>query len=134
MSDRMKNAKDVDAYIASAPEESRDRLVALRRVIRESAPEATERISYGIPFYEYGGTGYKGRLVYFAAFKEHISLFLPDAGKLPATLARPMEKYHAGKATFHFSLDEAMPLALIGRVVKRMVKERDRSSPAGGKR
>jgi len=127
----MKKTQDVDSYIAEAPEEIRDRLVELRRVIREAAPKATERISYSMPFYEYGGTGYKGRLVYFAAFKKHISVFLPYAGLLPKVLARKMEKYHVGKATYRFPSDQACPFGLIGRVIKGLVKERDRLNRPG---
>lgn len=72
----MKTPKDVDSYIEAAPKEIRATLTELRRVIKSVAPGASELISYGMPFYEYGGTGYKGRLVYFAVFKKHISLFI----------------------------------------------------------
>jgi uncharacterized protein YdhG (YjbR/CyaY superfamily) len=130
----VKPTKDVESYIAEAPEEIRDRLVELRRVIRKAAPKATERVSYSMPFYEYGRTGYRGRLVYFAAFKKHISVFLPYAGMLPKELTREMEKYHAGKATFRFPLDQAFPFGLIGRVIKGQVKERDRLNRTEGAR
>lgn len=82
-----------------------------------------------MPFYEYGGTGYKGRLAYFAAFKNHISVFLPYAGMLPKELARGMGKYHAGKATYRFPLDQQFPVSLIGKVIKELVKQRDKLKP-----
>lgn len=125
----MENPKDVDSYLAETPEAIRDRLVELRRAIQKAAPRATERISYGMPFYEYGGTGYKGRLVYFAAFKNHISLFLPYAGMLPKEFARSLGKYHAGKATYRFPLDQPFPVSLIGKVIKELVKQRDKIKP-----
>jgi uncharacterized protein YdhG (YjbR/CyaY superfamily) len=121
----MRTFKDVDSYLAEAPDEIRDRLIKLRRTIQKAAPKAMERISYGIPFYEYGGTGYKGRLVYFAAFKNHISVFLPSSGALSKELAREINKYHAGKATYKFPLNEPFPFPLIGKVVKEMVKQRN---------
>jgi uncharacterized protein YdhG (YjbR/CyaY superfamily) len=119
----MKTPKDVDAYIAAAPEQVRATLTELRRVIKDAAPKAAERISYGMPFYEYGGTGYKGRLVYFAAFKKHISLFITPwrAETVPAEL----EKYYVGKATYQFPLDKPIPFRLIGKTVRALVKERD---------
>ena len=122
----MKKAKDVDSYIAAAPKEVRPTLIELRRVIKNAAPKASERISYSMPFYEYGGTGYKGRLVYFAAFKKHISLFITpwNAEAIPAALA----KYHAGKATYRFPLDQPFPFQLIGRTVKSLVRERDQAN------
>lgn len=119
----MKSPKDVDSYIEGAPKEIRATLVELRRVIKHAAPKAVERISYGMPFYEYGGTGIKGRLVYFAAFKHHISLFVTpwnDKAIPPAFLA-----FHVTKATYQFSLDEPLPFTLIEKTIKALVKERD---------
>ena len=125
----MKTPKDVDSYIATAPKEVRATLTELRRVIRNAAPGALERISYGMPFYEYGGTGYKGRLVYFAAFKNHISLFITPwhAVTVPPELA----KYHVSKATYRFALDKPMPFTLIGKTVKALVRERDKANNPG---
>jgi uncharacterized protein YdhG (YjbR/CyaY superfamily) len=56
--------KDVDAYIAAAPTETRGKLVQLRKIIKAAAPKADEGISYKVPYYRYHGA-----LVYFAAFK-----------------------------------------------------------------
>lgn len=116
-------SQDVDSYIAGMPEEVRDTLLKLRRVIKRAVPQVREHISYGIPFYEYGGSGYKGRLIYFAAFKKHVSVFIPPslAGGCPPGL----EKYQAAKASFHFPLNTPIPFALIGRTVKALKKRRD---------
>ncbi|HEY6410529.1 MAG TPA: DUF1801 domain-containing protein [Ktedonobacteraceae bacterium] len=53
----------MDEYIANAPEDLQSKLTQLRKTIKDSAPEAVERISYGMPYYEY-----KGRLAYFSYF------------------------------------------------------------------
>lgn len=42
----MKKARDVDEYIANAPENVRDKLKALRKTIKDSASGAEEKISY----------------------------------------------------------------------------------------
>jgi len=68
----MKCAKDVDEYIANAPEEVRGKLQGIRAVIKKAVPDAEERISYGMPYY-----GYQGRLAYFAYAKGHIGLYVP---------------------------------------------------------
>src|SRR5689334_10163029 len=122
----MKKATSVSAYIAAAPPAVRARLKQLRQAIKRAAPNAAERISYGMPFYEYGGTGYKGRLVYFAVFKKHISLFI--IARHAETVAAELAKYHAGKATYRFDLDKPIPFTLIGRTVKALVRERDKQS------
>jgi len=56
----MKPIRNVDEYIALAPKEMQGKLKELRATIKAAAPRAQERISYGMPYYEY-----KGRLVYF---------------------------------------------------------------------
>jgi uncharacterized protein YdhG (YjbR/CyaY superfamily) len=119
-----KTPKDVDSYIAQAPKGVQPRLTKLREIIKKTAPKAAERISYGMPFYEYGGTGYKGRLIYFAYFKKHISLFItPWYDK---TLPTELNKYHAGKATYQFPLDQPFPFALVAKTIQKMVEERDK--------
>lgn len=118
----MNKVETVTEYIAQTPKEVRNVLTKLRTVIKKSAPNATEKISYGMPFYEYGGTGIKGRLVYFAAFKKHISLFITprDTEKISPEL----KKYHISKATYQFPLDKPLPFALIEKTVRALVKER----------
>lgn len=119
----MNRPKDVDAYIAQVPLRVRGTLSKLRGVIKKAAPKAIERISYGMPFYEYGGTGYKGRLVYFAAFKNHISLFIIP--RYSDAIPTGLQKYHASKATYQFPLDKPLPFGLIERSIKALVKEID---------
>jgi uncharacterized protein YdhG (YjbR/CyaY superfamily) len=121
----MKKAKSVSAYIAAAPPAVRARLKRLRQVIKRAAPQATERISYGIPFYEYGGTGYKGRLIYFAAFKQHIGVFIPPK---PSRGYGRLERYRTAKSSFRFPLDKPFPFALLGQTVKKLVQQRDREA------
>ena len=121
----MKKAKSVSAYIAAAPPAVRARLKRLRQVIKRAAPKATERISYGIPFYEYGGAGYNGRLIYFAAFKQHIGVFIPPK---PSRGYGRLERYRTAKSSFRFPLDQPLPFALLGQTVKKLVQQRDRES------
>ena len=120
----MKTFGDVDSYIAESPDEIRGILKELRRVIKSAAPKAIEKISYGMPFYEYGGTGIKGRLIYFAAFKKHISLFItPWYSK---SIPSEMKQYHISKATYQFPLNKPLPLKLIRDTVKALIAEREK--------
>ncbi len=118
-----KASNEVDSYIAAMPKEVRSVLIRLRGVIKKAAPKAWERISYGMPFYEYGGSGYKGRLIYFATFKKHISVFIAP-GVAGQSLGE-LEKYRASKSSFHFPLYKPLPFALIGRTVRQLVKKLD---------
>jgi len=70
--------ESIDAYIASFPAEIQQTLQTLRQVIKETAPEASEKISYQLPTF-----ALHGNLVHFAAFKNHIG-FYPGAGGIAA--------------------------------------------------
>lgn len=109
-------SSEVDAYIAAAPKAAQPLLRRLRALIKEAAPKAEERISYRMPHYHY-----HGRLVYFAAFKDHIGLY--PAGY--AEKYKDLRKYMSGKGTLRFPLDEPLPAALIKRFIKTRVKENE---------
>lgn len=115
--------KNVDEYISSCQADVQVVLKKLRLIIKKAAPKAAEQISYGMPFYEYGGKGYSGRLLYFAAFKKHISLFIPPGKN--EIVPNELKKYHISKATYQFPLDKLLPFHLIEKTIKALVKERD---------
>lgn len=99
----------VDAYIAAFPPEIRLILERIRQVAREVAPQAEERISYGMPALFQDGV-----LVYYAAFKQHIGLYPPVADDaLKPLLAR----YAGPKGNLKFPLHEPIPYELVARVV-----------------
>jgi uncharacterized protein YdhG (YjbR/CyaY superfamily) len=115
---RMSRRMDVDGYIAAAPKEAQNKLGEIRKAIKSVAPKAEEKISYGMPYYSY-----KGRLAYFAAFKDHLSLFAmpPIVGAEKAEL----RKYQTGKSTLRFPLGEKLPVPLIRKLVRAGVKRNE---------
>lgn len=115
--------KDVDEYISSFPTEVQTVLSKIRARIKKVAPKAAEQISYGMPFYEYGGKGLKGRLVYFAAFKKHISLFITPRNN--ETIPDELQAYHISKATYQFPLNKPCPFNLIEKTIKALVDARN---------
>jgi uncharacterized protein YdhG (YjbR/CyaY superfamily) len=124
--------KDVDEYISSFPAEVQQVLKKIRSTILKAAPKAAERISYGMPFYEYGGKGYEGRLIYFAVFKKHISVFITPRNT--ATVPLEMQKFHVSKSTYAFPLNKPFPFAILGQTVKALVSERDNKGSQTNKR
>lgn len=114
----MKKPTDVDTYIASAPKEVRGRLKEIRTAIKESAPDAVERISYGMPYYEY-----KGRLAYFRVAKAHIGLYIPSP--VVEEHKKELEDYETTKATIRLPLDKKLPVELIKKLVRAKVKSND---------
>lgn len=114
----MKNTSgkhDVDAYIAAAPKQTQATLKQLRRTIRAAAPQADERLSYKMPFYYY-----HGRVAYFAAWKDHVSMY-----GIPTTLTKFQKQiapFLTSKSTLKFPLGTRLPVTLIANLVKAQVK------------
>jgi uncharacterized protein YdhG (YjbR/CyaY superfamily) len=110
-------AETVDDYIRDFPREVREVLKALRRAIREVAPDAEESISYRIPTYRIG----KKPLVYFAAYQHHVSLY-PSTERSVEPLPR-LAPYRSGRGTLKFPLDKPVPLASVKQFVRLRLKE-----------
>jgi len=106
----------IDEYIAQFPENVQHILVKLRAVIKESAPEAEEKISYQMPaFYLNGG------LVWFGVYKHHIGFYPRTSGMEAFT--EELSAYKGTKGSVHFPLDKPMPYELISKLVKVRVAE-----------
>lgn len=80
-------------------------------------------MSYGIPtFYM------NGNLVHFSAYKEHIGFYPgPEAIK---KFSREISNYKWAKGSVQFPLGKALPLGLIGKIIRfrvRKMTEKDKS-------
>jgi uncharacterized protein YdhG (YjbR/CyaY superfamily) len=114
----MKTAKDVDSYIKSAPKEAQPKLKEVRAAIKAAAPQAAEKISYGMPYYHYNG-----RLAYFSIAKKHIGLYIPTP--VVAEHKKELEGFYAEGATIRFPFDKKLPIALVKKLVKARAKKND---------
>lgn len=104
----------IDEYIMSFPENVQKKLTALRKLIRQAAPDAQEKISYQMPtFY------LNGNLIHFAAFAKHIGLYPTPSGT--ANFKRELSRFVHGKGSVQFPLEEPLPTDLIKRIVKYRV-------------
>jgi uncharacterized protein YdhG (YjbR/CyaY superfamily) len=115
---------DVDEYISQAPEELQPRLQQLRATILAAAPGAKERISYGMPYYEY-----KGRLIYFQLWKKHIGLYALTAPVLEEHKV-DLKGRLMPKGTVRLPLDEELPVGLVTRLVKAQARENEKAEMA----
>lgn len=109
--------RSVDDYINSFPEETRILLETLRQTIKEAAPEATESIKYGMPTFVL-----HGNLVYFAAWKKHISVY-PITSAMEESLDELADYKTSGKGTIQFPIGKPLPLPLIRKIVVFRVAE-----------
>ena len=110
--------KSVDEYIATHPENVQSILQRVRSAIRTALPDAEETISYQIPAYRIGG----GRMLYFAGWKQHYSLY-PATGSLVEAFRDDLAPYKVNKGTMRFPLDQPVPEQLIGRIATFLAKE-----------
>jgi uncharacterized protein YdhG (YjbR/CyaY superfamily) len=105
----------IDEYIAAFPADVQKILEELRSTIKTAAPGAQEKISYGIPTFTLKGK----YLIYFAGWKNHISMYPIPAGS--EEFNRKIEPYAAGKGTLKFPLDKPLPLDLVDEMVKLQI-------------
>lgn len=112
-------ARDVDAYIAAAPEPARGMLKKMRRIVKAAAPKAVETISYLIPLYQH-----HGHLVAYAAFKNHVGFYVMSK-RLMAAYKEEFAPYKKAIATVQFPIGEPIPAALVKKVVEARIKENE---------
>lgn len=106
----------IDEYIALYPSEVQEKLQAIRKVIRESAPDATEKISWRMPtFYM------NGNLIHFAAFKNHIGIY-PGPSAV-ANFQDTFKEYKSSKGAVQFPMNKPLPFDLITDIVRFRVAE-----------
>ncbi|OLB57265.1 MAG: hypothetical protein AUF60_09260 [Gemmatimonadetes bacterium 13_1_20CM_69_28] len=114
----MKKFASVAAYLRAVPPVPRAVLQQLRRTIKAAAPKATEVISYGIPMFKH-----HGMLVGYAAFKDHLSLFMST--HLPKTLKKELASYQTAKGTIRFTADQPLPARLVRKLVKARIAQNE---------
>jgi uncharacterized protein YdhG (YjbR/CyaY superfamily) len=116
MTTSLTKPKNFEEYITAFPAETQKILEELRETIRKAAPDADEIISYGMPSFRLNG-----RLVYFAAFKNHIG-FYPMVTGIEAFKAN-FSGYKWAKGSVQFTLQKPLPHELITKIVKFRVRE-----------
>jgi len=118
--------KNVDEYLAGVPEPARSTLEKVRGAIRSAVPrEATEAIGYGMPMFRY-----KGALVTYAAFSDHCSFF-PMSLAVMAAFKNELKGSISSKGTIRFPLDRPLPAALVKKLVKARLAEKESKKKRG---
>jgi uncharacterized protein YdhG (YjbR/CyaY superfamily) len=108
----------IDDYLNGFDGVALAKLTAMRDLIREVAPEASEKIAYGTATWDLNGN-----LVHIAGFNNHVSLF-PGAVGVTAFEAE-LDGWVHSKGTIQFPLTDELPLDMIRRIVEyRAVQQR----------
>jgi uncharacterized protein YdhG (YjbR/CyaY superfamily) len=106
---------DVDDYLATLEPGQRKALERIRTIIRETVPDVEEIISYDMPTFKVSGK----RLLYFAAFKKHMSLF-GNVGTMEEKLS---DFTLSHKGTVQFTEDHPIPESLLKEIIHTRLKE-----------
>lgn len=115
----------VDEYLASAAPNAKEPLARMRETIRAAAPKAEECISYQIPAFRQDGI-----LVYYGAFKNHISLFPGNVELIRSEFKDELKNYMTSKGTIQFPIDQRLPATLIKKIVKVRIKDNQEKAAA----
>lgn len=131
-------AATVAAYLKSLPDDRRKALQAIRKVVNDNLdPKVKEAMAYGMPgwvvplsVYPDGYHCAKDTPLPFASLasqKNHMALYLFCVYSVPGEAERLAEEWKAagkkldmGKSCLRFKKLEDVPLAVIGKAVKRM--------------
>jgi uncharacterized protein YdhG (YjbR/CyaY superfamily) len=131
-------AKTVDEYITSLPENTREEISSIRKLILKNLPKGYKEsmeygmIGYGVPLEDYPNT-YNGKplgIIALAAQKIYNSLYLMAVYGNPEIEKWFKDKYKAsgkkldmGKSCVHFKRANDLPLDLIAETVAKVPKD-----------
>ncbi|AWK51933.1 hypothetical protein DIC82_13310 [Clostridium beijerinckii] len=116
MEENKVTSKSIDEYIFKFSLDVQEILEMLRKVIKESAPDAEEKISYQMPTFVL-----HGNLVHFAAYKNHIG-FYPTPSGIDA-FKDELSEFKGAKGSVQFPIEKPIPYELISKIVKFRVDE-----------
>ncbi len=102
---------EVEVYLGQFDGAVRARLDQLRGIVRSEAPNAEEKVSYGLVGYKLNGKP----LVYFGGFTHHVGFYATPNGH--EAFAEEFAKYKQAKGSVQFPLDQPLPVQLIKRVI-----------------
>ena len=89
-------AASIDEYLDDVSADARVRIDALRAIVHELAPLATETIKYGMPTFEIVGR----HRIYAAAWTKHVGVY--PVGPAPEPLESRLTALRAAKDTVKF--------------------------------
>ncbi|HRE52997.1 MAG TPA: DUF1801 domain-containing protein [Flavitalea sp.] len=112
--------KTIDEYHLGFPPEIRERLETIRNIIKTKVPGADETISYQIPAFKY-----HGYLIYYSAYKNHISLSAPFSKAFLNAFSAELKRYKTSRAAIQFPNDEKLPVSFIGKIIAFRKKENE---------
>ncbi len=101
----------VDEYMGSLEGVALEKAKKIRAIIKETLPEAEEKISYNMPTYKSSEN-----LVHFAVAKNHMGFYPAPSGISHFEEKFKARKYKYSKGAVQFPMDEPLPEQLIKEI------------------
>lgn len=117
------NYQSIDEYHQVFNGEALARMQTIRKIVNDMVPEAEETISYQIPCFKY-----KGYLIYYCAFPNHISLSHPYSEQFWEHFKNDLEGYKTSKSVIQFPMNKALPEKLIREIVAFRKRENEENA------
>ena len=111
----------IDEYLEKIDDSQKAELERIRKIVKQTVPEAEETISYGMPAFKYN----KKYLIGFAAFKNHMSIF-PTSSPIEA-VKQKLDKFELAKGTIQFTKDNPVPESIIQEILNIRLDDISRS-------
>lgn len=111
------SATTITDYLNNVPPAQRDQLLSLHQFLQSQLPQATEKISYGMPAFFVAGQP----VIYFAAMKHHLGLY-PTAAPI-AHFAAELTSYKTSKGAIQLPYGQPLPTDLITQLVSFRLAE-----------
>ncbi|HEY1010835.1 MAG: iron chaperone [Daejeonella sp.] len=114
------NYQTIDEYQQGFSGESLSRMQTVRKIIHDLVPAVEESISYQIPCFKY-----KGYLIYYCAFPNHMSLSHPFSTAFWEHFKTDLEGYKTSKSVIQIPADKPFPEKLVRDIVAFRKKENE---------
>jgi len=115
---KKRGPKDIDAYLASLPENYRQALQSIREAVRAAAPDADEAFVYGVPGFKLDGKS----LACYAGFKNHCG-FYPLSPDVIRAYSSELKDYEISKGTIRFQPEQPLSKTLVEKLVRARAAE-----------
>jgi uncharacterized protein YdhG (YjbR/CyaY superfamily) len=111
---------EVNEILSKVPQESKKALERLRKIIKNTASDAVEVITYGAPGFKYKGRAF----VSYNAAKYHCAFYV-QSPEVMELFSKELTGFDTSKGTIRFKSDEPLPEGLIQKILRARMKEID---------
>ena len=106
----------IDSYLSKIAPEKREQLERIRKIARETVPEAEETISYGMPTLKYKNQAFLG----FNAHTKHIGIY-PYGSEEITLFKNKLSAFSFSPGAIRVAFDKSFPEDLLVKIIKHRI-------------